>query len=246
MELVFKRMKQLLRFNQLRSTHRTTVEATIRALLVAWALQDGIVAELRALLPMAHPGVPSDPPTRNRTCRWSSVPGRWWGWAWRRCGTRCSIGGRWPGSGPVSPACAVFCAAARGGASIRKPPSAPGWRGGIPRGSSWRTMPHEQYGLQIYLKFAPMGHRPSLRRLRPAPPPPLASSPHVEVSPTSGPHMWGSRGAGSALGYPGRWPARICPGSISPSSTWVPYEPGGRWDDPQGGGPRALERWASV
>lgn len=38
-ELVLKRMKQLLRFNQLRSTHRTTVEATVRALLVAWALQ---------------------------------------------------------------------------------------------------------------------------------------------------------------------------------------------------------------
>jgi len=31
-ELVLKRMKQLLRFNQLRSTHRTTVEATVRAL----------------------------------------------------------------------------------------------------------------------------------------------------------------------------------------------------------------------
>ena len=55
-ELVFKRMKQLLRFNQLRSTHRTTVEATIRALRVAWALQDGIVAELRALLPTAQAG----------------------------------------------------------------------------------------------------------------------------------------------------------------------------------------------
>ena len=56
-ELVFKRMKQLLRFNQLRSTNRTTVEATVRALLVAWALQDGIVAELRALLGMTqtHP-----------------------------------------------------------------------------------------------------------------------------------------------------------------------------------------------
>ena len=39
-ELVFKRMKQLLRFNQLRSTNRTTVEATVRALLVAWALQE--------------------------------------------------------------------------------------------------------------------------------------------------------------------------------------------------------------
>ena len=57
-ELVFKRMKQLLRFNQLRSTHRTTVEATVRALLVAWALQDGIVAELRTLLPMAPLGAP--------------------------------------------------------------------------------------------------------------------------------------------------------------------------------------------
>jgi hypothetical protein len=53
-ELVFKRMKQLLRFNQLRSTHRTTVEATVRALLIAWALQDGIVAEIRALLPAAQ------------------------------------------------------------------------------------------------------------------------------------------------------------------------------------------------
>jgi hypothetical protein len=58
-ELVFKRMKQLLRFNQLRSTHRTTVEATVRALLVAWALQDGMVAELRALL---FPRTPSGAP----------------------------------------------------------------------------------------------------------------------------------------------------------------------------------------
>ena len=59
-ELVFKRMKQLLRFNQLRSTHRTTVEATVRALLVAWALQDGIVTELRTLLPIAQPGAQAD------------------------------------------------------------------------------------------------------------------------------------------------------------------------------------------
>ena len=59
-ELVFKRMKQLLRFNQLRSTHRTTVEATVRALLVAWALQDGMVAERRALFPTAPPGAQAD------------------------------------------------------------------------------------------------------------------------------------------------------------------------------------------
>jgi hypothetical protein len=56
--LVLKRMKQLLRFNQRRSTHRTTVEATVRALLVAWALQDGIVAEMRALLPTALQDAP--------------------------------------------------------------------------------------------------------------------------------------------------------------------------------------------
>jgi hypothetical protein len=48
--LVFKRMQQLLRFNQLRSTHRTTVEATVRALLVAWALQEDIGAEIQTLL----------------------------------------------------------------------------------------------------------------------------------------------------------------------------------------------------
>ena len=70
-ELVFKRMKQLLRFNQLRSTHRTTVEATVRALLVAWALQDGIIAELRGLLPAAPPGAPSDAPLVVST--WSLV-----------------------------------------------------------------------------------------------------------------------------------------------------------------------------
>lgn len=48
MALVFQRMKQLPRFNQLRSTHRTPGAAPGRALLVAWALQDGMVAEWRA------------------------------------------------------------------------------------------------------------------------------------------------------------------------------------------------------
>ena len=47
---VFKRMKQLLRLNQIRSTHRISVEATVRALLVAWALQEGVMAELRTRL----------------------------------------------------------------------------------------------------------------------------------------------------------------------------------------------------
>lgn len=48
--LVCKRMKQLLRFNQLRSTQRTTVEATVRALRVAWALQEDIGAEIQRVL----------------------------------------------------------------------------------------------------------------------------------------------------------------------------------------------------
>lgn len=57
-ELVFKRMKQLLRLNQLRSQHPTSVEATVRALLIAWVLQDGMAAEIRAVLatlPHARP-----------------------------------------------------------------------------------------------------------------------------------------------------------------------------------------------
>ena len=49
-------MKQLLRLNQIRSSHRTSVEATVRALLVAWALQEGHVAEIvRPLLPCGAP-----------------------------------------------------------------------------------------------------------------------------------------------------------------------------------------------
>jgi Transposase DDE domain len=56
-ELVCKRMKQLLRLNQLRSQHPTSVEATVRALLIAWVLQDGRAAEIRtalAMLPQAR------------------------------------------------------------------------------------------------------------------------------------------------------------------------------------------------
>ena len=50
MELVFKKMKQLLRLNQIRSKHPASVEATVRALLVAWALHEGTTTQLRALL----------------------------------------------------------------------------------------------------------------------------------------------------------------------------------------------------
>ncbi len=49
-ELVFKKMKQLLRLNQIRSKHRTSVEATVRALLIAWALHESTTTWLRPLL----------------------------------------------------------------------------------------------------------------------------------------------------------------------------------------------------
>lgn len=48
--LVFKKMKQLLRLNQIRSTHRTSVEATARALVIAWALHESTTTWLRTLL----------------------------------------------------------------------------------------------------------------------------------------------------------------------------------------------------
>jgi hypothetical protein len=44
-------MKQLLRLNQMRSTNLTSVEATVRALLSAWALHEETVVTLRTLLP---------------------------------------------------------------------------------------------------------------------------------------------------------------------------------------------------
>src|SRR5689334_1446685 len=50
-ELVFKRMKQLLRLNQVRSKQCTSVEATVRALLIAWALHEDAMATIRAQLP---------------------------------------------------------------------------------------------------------------------------------------------------------------------------------------------------
>ena len=49
-ELVFKKMKQLLCLNQIRSKHRTSVEATVWALLIAWALHEDTTTLLRTLL----------------------------------------------------------------------------------------------------------------------------------------------------------------------------------------------------
>jgi len=54
-ELLFKRMKQLRRLGQIRSTSTAGATATIRALLVAWLLQAQESAALRALLPQLCP-----------------------------------------------------------------------------------------------------------------------------------------------------------------------------------------------
>jgi Transposase DDE domain len=54
-ELVFKKMKQLLRLNQIRSKHLTSVEATVRALLIAWALHEDTITLLRTLLNASTP-----------------------------------------------------------------------------------------------------------------------------------------------------------------------------------------------
>jgi hypothetical protein len=50
-ELLFKRLKQQLRVADLRCRKPVALEATVRALLVAWALQEQVGAEVRALLP---------------------------------------------------------------------------------------------------------------------------------------------------------------------------------------------------
>src|SRR5262249_15853026 len=49
-EFVFKKMQQLLRLHQIRSKHRTGVEAAVRALLIAWALHESTTTWLRTLL----------------------------------------------------------------------------------------------------------------------------------------------------------------------------------------------------
>lgn len=56
-ELVFKRMKQILRLNQLRCHHWDSIQATVLALLVAWALQEQEVTQIRLCLQqlLAHP-----------------------------------------------------------------------------------------------------------------------------------------------------------------------------------------------
>ena len=50
-----KKMKQLLRLNQIRSKHALSVEATVRTLLIAWALHESTTTLLRTLLSATPP-----------------------------------------------------------------------------------------------------------------------------------------------------------------------------------------------
>jgi Transposase DDE domain len=54
-ELVYKRMKQVLHLNQLRSQQREQVEAPVRLLLIAWALQESEAAQVRRQFPRGLP-----------------------------------------------------------------------------------------------------------------------------------------------------------------------------------------------
>jgi hypothetical protein len=49
-ELLFKRMKQMLKMHQVQCKRQDSVQATIRALLVAWVLQEQQAAQVRSLL----------------------------------------------------------------------------------------------------------------------------------------------------------------------------------------------------
>ena len=68
-ELLFKRLKQLLRLGRIRASSRAGAEATIRALLVAWLLQEKSSRELHALLPRLNPA----PRDRNNVVHTSSA-----------------------------------------------------------------------------------------------------------------------------------------------------------------------------
>jgi Transposase DDE domain len=57
-ELLFKRLKQLLRAHTIRATTPAAAEATVRALLVAWALQERVAATVQAALAAPDPARP--------------------------------------------------------------------------------------------------------------------------------------------------------------------------------------------
>ena len=65
-ELLFKRLKQLLRAHAIRARTRAAAEATVRALLVAWALQERVAAA-RAGGAAGRPGPTGEPVAGGRS-----------------------------------------------------------------------------------------------------------------------------------------------------------------------------------
>jgi len=82
-ELLFKRMKQLLRAHTIRARTRAAAEATVRALLVAWALQERLAATTQTALAVLRPADPARPESLWRVAQVSlitlaqAVRGRW-------------------------------------------------------------------------------------------------------------------------------------------------------------------------
>jgi hypothetical protein len=60
-ELFFKRLKQLLRTHPIRATTRAAAEAIVRAMLVAWVLQERLAATVQAAVAAVAPADPTRP-----------------------------------------------------------------------------------------------------------------------------------------------------------------------------------------
>ena len=149
-------MKQLLRLNQIRRTHRISVEATVRALLIAWALHEDTTILLRTLLSATAP---------TETVVVSS-------WLLSGLGLdtlRQQVRGTWSEARlrRACPVCAAFCAADRGVGGIRNARCGPGWHNERAHASAannkWREA---AVGVGKGCKYAQMGKTPSLDVLK--------------------------------------------------------------------------------
>ena len=132
-ELVFKRMKQLLRLNQIRSKHPTSVEATVRALLIAWALHESTTTWLRTLL-------------RATTSPESVVVSSWLVSGLGLDTLRQQVQGRWSEARLQAflPRLQRFPAVVYGVGGIRNPLCEPGWTSGLVHALTDSQRRHEE------------------------------------------------------------------------------------------------------
>ena len=139
-------MEQLRRLNQIRSKHRTSVEATVRALLVAWALHEGTTSLLRTLV--------------SATATTETVVSSWLvsGLGLDKCGSRCRAVGRRPASRCASRVCAAFCVAGHGVEGIRNALCGRGWHNERAHASAVSNKWHKGYA-GWGPKYAQMGAR---------------------------------------------------------------------------------------